>query len=42
MAKKKGKKVEALVHQEARRRNIPTAEYEPVMRADDRHPIQVA
>ena len=42
MAKKKGKQVEALVHQEAKRRNIPTAEYEPVMRADDRRPIQVA
>ena len=42
MAKKKSKQVEALVHQEAKRRNIPTAEYEPVMRADDRHPIQVA
>ena len=41
MAKKKGKKVEALVHQEAKRRNIPTAEYEPVMRADDRHPVGV-
>ncbi len=39
MAKKRSKQVETLVHQEAKRRNIPTAEYEPVMRADDRHPI---
>ena len=43
MAKKKqGKQVETLTHDEARRRNIPTAEYEPVMRSDDRHPVQVA
>ena len=43
MAKKKqGKRVETLTHDEARRRNIPTAEYEPVMRSDDRHPVQVA
>ena len=42
MAKKKqGKRVETLTHDEARRRNIPTAEYEPVMRADDRDPIGV-
>ena len=43
MAKRKqGKQVEALTHEKARRRNIPTAEYEPVMRPDDRHPVQVA
>ncbi len=43
MAKKKqGKRVETLTHDEARRRNIPTAEYEPVMRSDDRRPVQVA
>ena len=42
MAKKKGKRVETLIHDKARRRNIPTAEYEPVMRADDRHPVRVA
>ena len=43
MAKRKqGKRVETLTHDEARRRNIPTAEYEPVMRSDDRHPVQVA
>ena len=43
MAKRKqGKQVETLTHDEARRRNIPTAEYEPVLRSDDRHPVQVA
>ena len=43
MAKKKpGKQVETLVHREAKRRNIPTAEYQPVMRSDDQNPIQVA
>ncbi len=42
MAKRKqGKQVETLTHEKARRRNIPTAEYEPVMRADDRHPFGV-
>ena len=39
---KKGKRVETLIHREARRRNIPTAEYQPVMRSDDQDPIQVA
>ena len=43
MAKKKpSKKVETLVHREAKRRNIPTAEYQPVMRSDDQDPIRVA
>ncbi len=36
------KKVETLIHQTARRRNIPTAEYQPVMRPDDQDPIRVA
>ncbi len=40
--KKQGKRVETLTHDKARRRNIPTAEYEPVMRPDDRHPVSVA
>ena len=40
--KKKTKHVETLVHHEARRRNIPTAEYQPVMRSDDQDPIRVA
>ena len=42
MARKKTKQVETLVHREARRRNIPTAEYQPVMGADDQDPIRVA
>ena len=39
---KKGKRVETLIHREATRRNIPTAEYQPVMRSDDQDPIRVA
>ena len=46
MAKKttkpKRKSVEAFTHDGAKRRNIPTAEYQPVMRSDDQNPIQVA
>ncbi|MCY4212138.1 MAG: site-specific DNA-methyltransferase [Gammaproteobacteria bacterium] len=38
----KRKSVEAFTHDGAKRRNIPTAEYQPVMRSDDRNPIQVA
>lgn len=42
-AKPKPKKsVETLVHDEASRLNIPTAEYQSVMRAEDRSPIRVA
>ncbi len=41
-AKKSTKKVETLTHEEASRKNIPTAEYEAVMETDDRHPIAVA
>ena len=40
--KRKAKSVEALTHDSAKRRNIPTAEYQPVMRDDDRDPIRVA
>ena len=40
--KKKRKSVEAFTHDGAKRRNIPTAEYQPVMRSDDQDPIQVA
>ena len=36
------KSVEAITHDEAKRRNIPTAEYQPVMRSDDQDPIRVA
>jgi adenine-specific DNA-methyltransferase len=43
MAKKKEpKKVEAFTHDEASRKNIPTAEFESVMRKEDKSPIQVA
>ena len=39
---KKAKQVETLTHRKASRRNIPTAEYQPVMRSDDQDPIRVA
>ena len=39
---KKDIAVEALRHAEAKRRNIPTAEFETVMRAEDKSPLQVA
>jgi adenine-specific DNA-methyltransferase len=39
---KKAIEVEALKHKEARRKNIPTAEYESVMRQEDKTPIQIA
>ena len=43
MAKRKSTKtVESLRHQDASRKNIPTAEYQAVMEDDDRSPIQVA
>ena len=43
MAKKKNpKSVETITHDEASRRNIPTAEYQSVMEKADRSPIQVA
>ena len=34
--------VESLRHQDATRKNIPTAEYQAVMKDDDRNPIEVA
>ena len=41
--KKKAKKtVATLSHKEAKRKNIPTAEYQSVMKKDDQSPIQVA
>ena len=40
--KRKRKSVEAITHDGAKRRNIPTAEYQPVMRPDDQNPIRVA
>ena len=44
MAKKKTirKKVESLTHEEASRKNIPTAEYQSVMQKDEQSPIRVA
>ena len=42
MAKRSGKRVETLLHEEASRKNIPTAEHEPVMAKDDRSPVEVA
>ena len=41
-AKKKPKSVETLTHGEAARRNIPTAEFHPVMAEEDKAPIRVA
>ncbi len=34
--------VETLTHGEASRKNIPTAEYQPLMKKDDQSPVQVA
>ncbi len=43
MTKRKSTKtVESLRHQEASRKNIPTAEYQAVMAEDDRNPVRVA
>lgn len=44
MAKKKAssKTVETLTHEESRRKNIPTAEYESVLRQNEKDPIRVA
>ena len=43
MAKRPGKiSVETLTHKEASRKNIPTAEYQSVMREDEQSPIRVA
>jgi adenine-specific DNA-methyltransferase len=44
MAKKQttGKTVEALKHEEATRKNIPTAEYQSVMQKDEQDPVRVA
>src|SRR5688572_9304023 len=36
------KTVEAFRHEESKRRNIPTAEYESVVREEDKSPIRVA
>ena len=39
---RKPKEVTALTHDDASRKNIPTAEYQTELTADDRSPIQVA
>jgi adenine-specific DNA-methyltransferase len=39
---KPGKDVVTLTHEEASRKNIPTAEYQSVMRTDEQSPIRVA
>src|ERR1700723_3550240 len=36
------KKVVTLVHEEASRKNIPTAEFQSVMRTDEQSPVRVA
>src|ERR1035437_347983 len=38
---KEKKKVETLTHDKAKRRNIPTAEFQSVMRVDEQSPIRV-
>ena len=40
--RRRAKTVESLRHQEASRRNIPTAEYQAVMTEGDRNPVEVA
>ncbi len=39
---KSTKQIKTLKHDEASRKNIPTAEYQGVLEDDDRHPVQVA
>src|SRR5260370_41923457 len=42
-SKEKGKKkVETLTHEQAKRLNIPTAEYQSVMRTEELSPVRVA
>ena len=40
--RKEKKKIETLTHEKASRKNIPTAEYQSVMRTEDQSPIRVA
>src|SRR5258706_16238864 len=43
VSKQRSKKtVETLIHDKAKRRNIPTAEFQSVMRNDEQTPIRVA
>ena len=39
---KQPKSVETLTHEEARRRNLPSAEHQPLMREEEQSPVQVA
>ena len=39
---KQRKSVESLTHEEARRRNLPSAEHQPLMREEEQNPVQVA
>ena len=39
---KQKKAVEALTHEEARRRNLPSAEHQPLMREEEQTPVRVA
>ncbi|KAA3623472.1 MAG: site-specific DNA-methyltransferase [Proteobacteria bacterium] len=41
-SKPRGKSVEALTHEEATRKNIPTAEYQSVMQKEEQSPVRVA
>ena len=36
------KSVDSITHEDARRRNLPSAEHQPLMRDEERHPISVA
>ena len=40
--KPRDKSVEALTHEEATRKNIPTAEYQSVMQKEEQSPVRVA
>ena len=39
---KQPKSVETLTHEEARRRNLPSAEHQPLMREEEQSPVQLA
>jgi uncharacterized protein YuzE len=42
MAKKSARTVEALRHDEAKRKNVPTAEYQSVVQKEAESPVRVA
>ena len=39
---KQSKSIETLTHEEARRRNLPSAEHQPLMRQKEQSPVRVA